>query len=78
MKGKILYFRKYQGKIATLLDIKQSYYSRKPISFLNIFKNSWGGREAQEERDVCIQMAGSRAAEANTMVWSNYAPIKNK
>lgn len=43
----------------------------------------WGGREAQERRDICvyiIYMADSRCctAESNTPLERNYIPIKTK
>ena len=40
----------------------------------------WGGREAQEGGDICIHMADSHCsgAETNTILESNYTPIKKK
>ena len=40
----------------------------------------WGGREVQEEGNICIPMADScwYMAETNIILQSNYLPIKNK
>ena len=40
----------------------------------------WGGRVAQEERNICIHMAGSSCCteETNTTLQINNLPIKNK
>ena len=43
-------------------------------------KEVGSGREVQEGGNICIPMAGSYwcMAETNTLLWSNYPPIKNK